>query len=85
MYVLPLLDSVSQVMMLIPSIAIGGSVFTEVTSAGGQAITLASSGAGVVTSFAGSVYTVATSAASSAASAKGSGYAPTKVYYHDQG
>jgi hypothetical protein len=61
-------------------IAIGGSVFTEVTSAGGGAITLASSGAGVVTSFAGSVYTVATSAASSAAS----GYAPTAVHYHDQ-
>ena len=47
--------------------AIGGKVFTEVTSVGGSAITLAESGAGKVTTFAGSVYTVATSAAASAA------------------
>jgi hypothetical protein len=67
-------------------IAIGGSVFTEITSAGGAAITLASSGAGVVTSFAGSVYTVATSAASAARSSAvtGSGYVPTTVHYRDQ-
>jgi hypothetical protein len=40
-------------------------VATVVTSAGGQAITLASSGAGAITSFAGSEYTVATAAAAS--------------------
>ncbi len=66
-------------------IAIGGSVFTVITSAGGPAVTLASSGAGVVTSFAGSVYTVATSAAGSATSAvTGSGYATTAVHYREQ-
>lgn len=56
-------------------IAIGGKVYTEVTSAGGAAITLATSGAGVVTSFAGSVYTVATSVAGTAATGSASGYA----------
>jgi len=39
-----------------------------VTGAGGAAITLAESGAGVVTSTLGSVYTIATAAAASAAS-----------------
>ena len=42
-------------------------MFTEVTSVGGPAITLAESGAGKVTSFAGSVYTVATSVGGSVA------------------
>lgn len=37
--------------------AIGGSLATVVTSEGGQAITLATSGAGRVTSFAGATYT----------------------------
>ena len=55
-------------------IAIGGQVYTEITSIGGSVITLATSGAGVVTTFAGSVYTVATSAAGTAVT--GSGYAP---------
>ena len=65
--------------------AIGGSVYTEVTSNGGAAITLAASGAGKVTSFAGSVYTVATSVASAASNAvSGSGYAPTAVHYRYQ-
>jgi hypothetical protein len=45
--------------LMFPSLAIGGSVFTEVTQVGGSAITLATSGAGVVTSFGGSVYTAA--------------------------
>ncbi|KAI0299926.1 hypothetical protein BC826DRAFT_1102568 [Russula brevipes] len=52
-------------------IAIGGQVFTEITSAGGAAITLAGSGAGVVTTFAGSVYTVATAAAASTGTGTG--------------
>ena len=47
-------------------LAIGGSLATVVTSEGGQAITLATSGAGKVTSFAGSEYTVATAAVASA-------------------
>jgi len=63
-------------------IAIGGSIYTEITSAGGPAITLAGSGAGVVTTFAGSVYTVATSAAGSAET--GSGYAPIQVDRREQ-
>jgi hypothetical protein len=46
-------------------LAIGGSLATVITSEGGQAITLATSGGGVVTSFAGHHYTVATAAASS--------------------
>jgi hypothetical protein len=79
MYVPPLVDSVLDVDGII---AIGGSVYTEISSAGGPAITLAASGAGKVTSFAGSVYTVATSSAGSAAT--GSGYAPTVVHYRDQ-
>jgi hypothetical protein len=79
MYVLPLVDSVSDVERMT---AIGGSVYTEITSAGGPAITLAKSGAGVFTTFAGSVYTVATSAAGSAVT--GSGYAPTAVHFRDQ-
>ena len=37
-----------------------GVLETIVTSAGGEAITLATSGAGVLTTFAGSVYTAAT-------------------------
>ncbi|KAA1471607.1 hypothetical protein DENSPDRAFT_837638 [Dentipellis sp. KUC8613] len=49
-------------------VAIGGKAFTEITSAGGAGITLAESGAGIVTSFAGSVYTAATQAAESAVS-----------------
>ena len=48
--------------------AIGGSLATIVTSEGGKAITLATSGAGVLTSFAGSVYNVATSDIASATS-----------------
>jgi hypothetical protein len=40
-------------------------VATIVTSEGGHAITLATSGAGAITSFAGSEYTVATAAAAS--------------------
>ncbi|KAG8938677.1 hypothetical protein FRC04_007937 [Tulasnella sp. 424] len=44
-----------------------GHAYTVVTSEGGQAITLASDGAGVVTPFAGSVYTVATADVASAA------------------
>jgi hypothetical protein len=50
-------------------IAFGGKIYTEISSAGGPAFTLAESGAGKVTSFAGSVYTVATSAAETAATA----------------
>jgi len=46
--------------------AFGGSVFTVVTSNGGEAITLATSGAGVVTSFAGQKWTAATSAVDAA-------------------
>ena len=41
------------------------------TSVGGQAITLAGSGAGRVTSFAGSQYTVATAALASATASSG--------------
>jgi hypothetical protein len=44
--------------------AAAGSIFTVVTSEGGEAITLAASGAGAVTSFAGSEWNVATSALS---------------------
>lgn len=50
-----------------PRLAAGGSLETVITSDGGQAITLATSGAGVVTSFAGSVYTVATGVANTGA------------------
>jgi len=46
--------------------AIGGSAYTVITSQGGDAITLAASGAGVATSKFGSVYTVATAAVASA-------------------
>jgi hypothetical protein len=81
MYVLPLVDCEAG-HEIDGIIAIGGSVYTEVTSAGGPAITLAASGAGVVTSFAGSVYTIATSSAGSAVT--GSGYAQTAVHFHDQ-
>ena len=52
--------------MVSHTLAFGGHVYTEITSAGGAVITLAESGAGVVTTFAGSVYTVAASAAASA-------------------
>lgn len=65
-------------------LAFDGSVFTEITSIGGAAFTLATSGAGVVTSFAGSVYTVATAAAGSAATGTGSsGYA--RIAAHNRG
>lgn len=47
-------------------LAIGGKAYTIITSEGGDAITLAASGAGVVTSKFGSVYTVATAAAATA-------------------
>lgn len=49
-------------------LAVGGHGATIITSVGGQAITLATSGAGVGTSVFGSFYTVATGAAASAAS-----------------
>lgn len=66
-------------------VAFDGSVFTEITSIGGAAFTLATSGAGVVTSFAGSVYTVATAAAGSAATGTGSsGYASIAAHYCGQ-
>src|ERR1700722_9920770 len=48
--------------------AIGGSQTPFIPFGGGQAITLATSGAGVVTSFGGSEYTAATAAAASVAS-----------------
>ena len=43
------------------AIAIGGQAATIVTSVGGAAITLASTGSVVTTTFAGSVYTAAVS------------------------
>jgi hypothetical protein len=49
-------------------LAIGGKAYTIITSEGGDAITLATSGAGVVTSKFGSIYTVATAAVASATS-----------------
>lgn len=61
-----ILESVSWLNFLFP-LAIGGKALTIVTSEGGDAITLATSGAGVVTSKFGSIYTVATAAAASAA------------------
>jgi hypothetical protein len=73
MYAVLPADSVNPAVTFDGIIAIGGKVYTEISSAGGPAITLATSGAGVVTSFAGSVYTVATSAAGTAAT--GTGYA----------
>jgi hypothetical protein len=79
MYVVLPVDSVNPAVTFDGIIAIGGKVYTEITSVGGSAITLATSGAGVVTSFAGSVYTVATSAAGTAAT--GSGYAPKTSDY----
>jgi len=84
MYVLLLVDSVSpgRDHDVDGMIAIAGSVYTEITSAGGPAITLAASEKGVVTSFAGSVYTVATASAGSAVT--GSGYASTAVHYRDE-
>lgn len=66
--------------------AINGQVFTEVTSIGGSAITLAESGVGKVTSFAGSIYTIATSTAAPSSSSSGcvvfnrtDGTRPTKL------
>ena len=47
-------------------LAIGGKPYTIITSVGGDALTLATSGAGVVTSKFGSIYTVATAAAATA-------------------
>jgi len=47
-------------------LAIGGKAYTIITSEGGDAITLAASGAGVVTSKFGSLYTVATAAVATA-------------------
>ena len=60
------------VLLMHPLLAVGGHAFTIVTSVGGQGLTLAESGAGVVTSVFGSVYTVATGAAASAASSAAS-------------
>lgn len=48
------------------SLALGGKAYTIITSEGGDAITLATSGAGVITSKFGSVYTVATAAITAA-------------------
>jgi hypothetical protein len=47
---------------LIQQIAIDGKALTIISSDGGEAFTLATSGAGVVTSVLGSIYTVATAA-----------------------
>lgn len=79
MYAVLPVDSVNPAVTFDGIIAIGGKVYTEISSVGGPAITLATSGVGVVTSFAGSVYTVATSSAGTAAT--GSGYAPKSVNY----
>jgi len=64
------------------TLAFGGHVYTEITSAGGAVITLAESGAGVVTTFAGSVYTVATSAAASVATGSGNAAAANVRLLH---